>query len=420
VSQEYVPPLDPAPAPTQPRGALGVIFLIVVIDLLGFGLIIPLLPFYARQFNASPLGVTLLFSVFSLCQFVAAPVLGLLSDRVGRRFVLVFSQLGSALGYVLLAWASLHHWENLTLGLWTLYASRIIDGLSGGNISAAQAYVADVTRPGERAKGMGMLGAAFGIGFAIGPAMGGLLSHHLGPAAPAWAAAGMSVIAALMSYARLQETRPIARVESEAWLRPRQFLPILRNPLLVRLNLLWFGAMGAFVMMDSAIALFLADIFGWKEAQVGWYFLFVGLVILLVQGGLVHRLNLQLGEWRLCSIGLFAVACGSAMTASTAWQPAMLLLFGGGFVHAFGRSLFQPSISALASRNTPEDIQGASLGMFQGMGTLARATWPALAGPLYGFRAPAPWLAGAAITLVAALAVTRMPQRAAATAAIDG
>lgn len=387
----------------SPASGLGIIFLIVVIDLLGFGLIIPLLPFYATRFDASPLMVTLLFSIFSICQFVAAPILGLVSDRWGRKPVLVFSQLGSVAGYILLGWASIHHWDNLTLGLLTIYLSRVIDGLSGGNISTAQAYIADVTTARDRAKGMGMLGAAFGIGFSVGPAMGGLMASWQGPAAPAFAAAAMSLLAAALCAARLREVRRQAKVESVAWLHPRQFLPVLRNSLLVQINLVWFIAMTAFVMMDSVIALFLKDLFNFHEAGVGFYFLFVGAIIVVVQGGLVGKFSRLLGESMLCVIGLFCVAAGALVTAGSAWLPLLVILVVGGAIHAFGRSLFQPSISALVSRNSPEDIQGTSLGLHQGVGTLGRVVGPIIAGLVYANHLTLPWVVGAMLLVVAAV-----------------
>ncbi len=391
-----------------PASGLGIIFLIVVIDLLGFGLIIPLLPFYATRFNASALMVTLLFSIFSICQFVAAPILGLVSDRWGRKPVLVFSQLGSVAGYILLGWASIHHWDNLTLGLLVIYLSRVIDGLSGGNISTAQAYIADVTTARDRAKGMGMLGAAFGIGFSLGPAMGGLMTRWQGPAAPAFAAAVMSLLAAVLTAVRLREVRPEAEVELVAWLHPRQFLPVLRNSLLVQINLVWFIAMTAFVMMDSAVALFLKDIFNFHEAQVGFYFLFVGAIIVVVQGGLVGRFSRLIGEGPLCVIGLFCVATGALVTAGSAWLPLLTILVVGGAIHALGRSLFQPSISAMVSRNSPEDLQGTSLGLYQGVGTLGRVVGPVIAGLVYASHRTLPWIVGALLLVIAAIWMLRL------------
>jgi DHA1 family tetracycline resistance protein-like MFS transporter len=179
MSESVLPYEAPPPdAPDTPKGALWTIFLIVFIDLLGFGIIIPLLPRYVPDFTHNPLKVTLLFSVYSVCQFVGAPILGAVSDRFGRRPVLFVSQLGSALGYVLLGVATTFHWANPGTRLTLVYISRVLDGFTGGNISTAQAYVSDVTTPQNRAKGMGVLGAAFGIGFTAGPFLGGVLGHY--------------------------------------------------------------------------------------------------------------------------------------------------------------------------------------------------------------------------------------------------
>src|SRR5438128_4214582 len=200
--------LDDAPiAPQPPKGALGVIFLIVLSDLLGFSVIIPLLPFWARKYHASDFQVGLLFAVYSVCQLIGSPILGLISDRFGRRPVLIVSQVGSVIGFLLLGYATHGDWSGATgLGLTLVYLSRVIDGLSGGNISTAQAYISDVTTAETRAKGMGMIGAAFGIGFTIGPALGGILGHF-DDSLPAFAAATFSFIAAMQTYFRLPESR---------------------------------------------------------------------------------------------------------------------------------------------------------------------------------------------------------------------
>src|SRR4051812_13099782 len=205
-----------------PKGALPIIFLIVLADLLGFGVIIPLLPFYARAFHASDFQVGLLFSVYSVCQLIASPVLGLISDRFGRRPVLIASQVGSVIGFILLGVATYGTWAGPALGMTLVYLSRVIDGFSGGNVSTAQAYISDVTTAQNRAKGMGMLGAAFGIGFSCGPALGGLLGHY-DVSYPAFAAAGFSGLAALQTYFRLPESRVHKETEAEMWLHPSRF-----------------------------------------------------------------------------------------------------------------------------------------------------------------------------------------------------
>lgn len=396
------PEMNHAPA-SPPRGALMIIFLIVFIDLLGFGLIIPLLPFYARTFQASDLQVTLLFSMYSACQFVAAPILGALSDRFGRRPVLVFSQIGSVAGYVLLGWTT--HWQhsNLTLGLMLIYLSRVIDGLSGGNISTAQAYISDVTTAENRAKGMGLLGAAFGMGFILGPAIGGVLTHYVNEAAPAYAAASFAAIAAILTFLRLPESRVHKPVEAEAWLHPKVFLPILRRPTLVQLNLIWFLAMSAFVMIDSTIAIYLNDVFKFEAKDVAWYFVFVGIIIAVVQGGLIRPLLRHGNEWFWCAVGPMMVAMGYCITVSTAWHAAPWLLIVGGATYAIGRSIQQPMIQSLVSRCSDATQQGATFGLFQGTGTIARVLGPILAGVVYTSHVTGPLMTAAVVVAIAGM-----------------
>jgi DHA1 family tetracycline resistance protein-like MFS transporter len=404
-------PIAPEPAPvettieppTAPKGALLAIFLIVFVDLLGFGLIIPLLPYYARTFNASNLQVTLLFSVYSICQFVAAPILGAISDRFGRRPVLGFSQIGSVLGFILLGYAT--HWEgsNLTLGLLMIYAARIIDGISGGNISTAQAYISDITTAENRAKGMGLLGAAFGLGFIFGPAIGGLLSHYFNPAVPAYAAAGFSGIAAILTFIYLPESRVHKPAEAEAWLHPKVFAPVLKKSLVVQLTLIWFLAMAAYVMIDSTIVLYLNDLFKFDEAKTAWYFVFVGLIIAFVQGGLIRPLMKHMSEWVLCWIGPVMVAVGYVITMTTAWHPLQMILILGGATYAVGRSIQQPTIQSLVSKASDPREQGITFGLFQGTGTIARVIGPAIAGPVYTLHPTGPFITAAVIVSIAAL-----------------
>src|SRR4051812_27557091 len=242
----------PADAPIEaPKGALFSIFLIVLVDFLGFGLIIPLLPFYVPDYENNPMKVTLIFSIFSICQFVGAPILGALSDRHGRRPVLILSQLGSAAGYVLLGVASTDRvgWTpEVRLGLG--YLSRIIDGFTGGNVSTAQAYISDVTTAETRSKGMGLIGAGFGIGFCLGPFLGGVLGGW-NPTWPAYAAALLAAGAAFQTWARLPES-PVhkASADAEMWLHPRVFLPALKRPVVAQLLVIGFVSMAAFVMME--------------------------------------------------------------------------------------------------------------------------------------------------------------------------
>lgn len=378
-----------------PKGGLLAIFAVALVDMLGFGLVIPLLPFYARQFMASPVQVTLLFSIFSICQFIATPMLGSLSDRIGRKPILFVSLIGNAIGYVLLGWATQHQWTDLTVGLLTLYLSRIIAGLTAGNISAAQAYISDITTPQNRTKGMGVLGAAFGIGFSIGPAAGGMLAHYFTPAAPAWAAAGAALTALLLCGLLLKESRQRNTGSSASYLHPGQFRPLLSNAPLMTINTAWFIAMASFVAVDSAIVMFLADVYHYDSRQVAYYFLVVGITIIITQGGLVGRLNKHFGEWNLCVFGLALNGVGSILTAATAWHTTTGLLYGSAIAYAFGRSLFQPTISALVSHHSDSEHQGLSFGFFQAVGSLARIAGPLGAGLIYSYHHTWPWFIGA-------------------------
>ena len=397
-------PSDSTEAPAAPpRGAIFAIFLIVLSDLLGFGVIIPLLPFYALKYSASALQVGLMFSIYSACQLIASPILGLMSDRFGRRPVLLLSQFGSVIGYVLLGYATARQWNNVSLGLAVVFLSRAIDGLSGGNISTAQAYIADITTQENRAKGMGLLGAAFGLGFTFGPGIGGVLGHfHV--SLPAFAAALFSLIAATQTYLWLPESRVHKpSEESEVWLHPSKFRPILQNPLLVQLQLIWFVTMMAFVMLEATFALYLNVIFGYGPSQVGYFFCFVGVIIIIVQGGLIGRLTSRVGEWNLMIIGALLVSAAMAMYVDVAWHRFVWLLLAAGFFNATGRSIQGPTIQSLVSRYSSPDQQGATFGLFHMLGSLARVIGPAVATAVYASHHTAPFALAGAITLVVAV-----------------
>jgi DHA1 family tetracycline resistance protein-like MFS transporter len=390
--------------PERPKGALATIFFIVFTDLLGFGIIIPLLPFYAKSFQATPLQVTVLFSLYSICQFAAAPILGAISDRYGRRPVLVFSQLGSVAGYLLLGVVTASHGLRPHTSLMLIYLSRIIDGLSGGNISTAQAYITDVTAPSERARGMGVLGAAFGVGFAAGPALGGVLGHY-NPAWPAFVAAAFSFTAMLMTATRLKEARVHEEVEAEAWLHPRRFAPVLRNRTVVQLVLISFISMIAFSMLESISALYFSEpsVFGWKELGVGLYFGFIGLNIVIVQGGLIGRLSKRFGEWPLAITGAAFYALGMVSMVAVGYRPLLAILLPGAVLSACGRSLQMPSLYALISRKSDPRQQGVVFGLNQGMSSLARVAGPAIAGVIYTHAITGPYALAGAIMILAGL-----------------
>jgi DHA1 family tetracycline resistance protein-like MFS transporter len=384
---------------TPTRGALFTIFLIVLADLMGFGLIIALLPFYAKQYNASDFQVGLIFSIYSICQLVGSPVLGLMSDRFGRRPVLILSQLGSVAGYLILAYATYYTWANPAIGIALVYASRVIDGFSGGNISTAQAYIADVTQSKDRAKSMGLLGAAFGIGFTVGPAIGGLLGHYHAWW-PAIAAAAMSGVAAFLTFVKLPESRTHVPSEGALWLHPSRFAPVLKNSTLVQMMLIFFLSMMAFVMMESTFAIFCKDVMGYGPREVGYLFGMAGLIIILIQGGLMGRLTRALGEWTLVIVGPLLVTAAMLVYAEVGWRPMLALLLVGGLFNAVGRSFQTPALSSLISKHADPSLQGTTFGLNHMLGSLARVLGPIIATAVYTAHHTSPYLLAGAITLV--------------------
>jgi MFS transporter, DHA1 family, tetracycline resistance protein len=396
---------SPSLAPIAPRSgvaALRTMYFIVFLDLLGFGIIIPLLAFLVPGMKDNPLKVTALFAVYSGCQFIGAPVLGLLSDHVGRRPVLALSQAGSAVGYLLLAAAGMH-WQSPVTVLSLLYISRIIDGFTGGNISTAQAFISDNTAPAERAKAMGMLGAAFGLGFVLGPAAGGMLgkiSHTL----PGFFACVLSALAAILSIITLPRTQPRGPTEAEAWLRPSRFVPILKNPVTGQLMAIGFLLMCAFVTMESTMALFLNELFGWKELKVGLFFVYVGVIIVIIQGRFIGPLTRIFGEWTLCGVGPLLVSLGTLGYCLTAWHSLVSLLLLAGAFNSVGRCVQMPAFSSLLSKFTKPDEQGAVFGLFHGLSSLARVVGPIAAGVAYGhFRHTGQYLMASILTLIVAI-----------------
>jgi DHA1 family tetracycline resistance protein-like MFS transporter len=415
------PPLEYASPNTPiepPKGAMAALFLIVLSDLLGFGIIIPSLPFYARDYHASDFQIGIMFAIYSLCQLVATPILGLASDRFGRRPVLLLSQIGSVAGYALLAVAMYKIWTPLVLGLGLVYLSRVIDGISGGNISTAQAYISDVTTPATRAKGMGMLGAAFGIGFALGPAVGGILAHFH-QALPAVAAALASGVAAIMTAVRLPEpARHQTSEQSEAWLHPSRFKPIFENPRLVQLLGIWFFTMMAFVMLETCFAIFINDIFGLGELAVGLFFMFAGLVIIVVQGRMIGKWTNRFGEWKLVIVGPILVATALltyvlvGLTVPTLAVGVGVMIFAG-LCNATGRSLQGPTLSSLVSQNSDRRMQGTVFGFYHMLGSLARVIGPLIAAAIYTRHHTAPFLLAACMTAGIAIWTTVLHRNAA-------
>jgi DHA1 family tetracycline resistance protein-like MFS transporter len=405
------------PNPSESSRALWTILFIVFMDLLGFGIILPQLPYYGLRYNISPVAIGLLFSIYSICQFLAAPILGMISDRFGRKPVLVFSQLGSALGYALLGLVTQLHMPNAAVALTLIYLARIIDGISGGNISTAQAYISDVTTPQNRAKGMGLLGAAFGIGFAVGPILGGLVGNDTNHAAwPAFTAAGFSFLAMLLSAFWLSESNSHAPVNEEAWLHPSRFKPILAQPVLFQLLLTSFLAMTAFTMMEGTIAEYLHATFTFGPShtpygmrQTSYYFAYIGVFIMYVQGRLMGQLVKKEGEWAVSITGAVLVTAAMGVYFCTAYRPVLPLLLFAGAINAIGRSLQQPPIASLISKVSKRSEQGTVFGLYHGLGSLARALGPLVANVVYGhIDKTAQFVVAGAITAIVALWMTRL------------
>jgi DHA1 family tetracycline resistance protein-like MFS transporter len=354
------------------RSPLLVIFVTVFIDLVGFGIVIPVLPFYVEgtRFNASPRAVGLLFASYSIMQLIFTPILGRMSDRYGRRPVLFFSLLGTSLGFFILGFATT---------LWMLFAGRIIDGITGGNISTAQAYIADVTSKEERAKGMGLIGAAFGLGFTFGPAIGGVLSKW-GISVPFIFAGVMALANAALLYFTLPETvtpdHP-ARV-SAATGRWSQLAKSLKNERLAFVLSIYFLFVVAFSIMTTSFALFTMYRFGFDALHNGYMFMFVGIVGAIIQGGLIGRLVKKFGELPLTVVGAFLFAASLLAIPYTSPHTGLLVLLVVGALFAVGNSFATPSLTSLASKSAGAGEQGGVLGVTQSVASLARAVGPTI------------------------------------------
>ena len=390
--------------PLRDIRAVPTLFLIVVVDLVGFGLVIPLLPFYAVRFAASPQEVTGLVAIYSLAQLMTAPLWGGLSDRVGRRPVLIVSLTASALAYLGLGGAT---------ALWMLFVARAFAGACAGNIAAAQAYVADITRPVERARGMGLIGAAFGLGFMIGPALGGLLAGNDPVAAdletPAWVAAGLSALALLGVALLLSESLPIdRRGAAPPSGRMGAVLNVLRRPILSRLIVVNFLVILAFAGMQSVFAIWAMPQLGWGPGQVGYVFAYVGLVSAVLQGGMIGRLTRYFGEERLLLSGLALIAAGLLVMPFAHHLP---VLVGATTGLALGMGLMQPAINSLISRRAGPEEQGEVMGVSQSASSLSRVLGPVAAG--YSFAAfgrNSPYFLAAVLVAVTLLLALKLPR----------
>jgi DHA1 family tetracycline resistance protein-like MFS transporter len=378
---------------------MAILFLIVFVDLVGFGLVIPLLPFYAQRFTASPLQMTTLFATYSLLSMLTAPLWGRLSDRVGRRPVLMASMAAAAIAYGGLAFAT---------RLWMLFVARAFAGACAGNIAAAQAYIADVTPPDQRARGMGMIGAAFGLGFIIGPVIGGVLAGSNVATAdlrtPGLIAAALSLMACLGVVWLLPESLA-ANAAPGARGRIAAVREALSQPALARLMAIFFLVILAFSGMETTFAWWAIAQFGWGPRATGFVFFYVGILSATMQGGLIGPLTRRFGEERLMLGGMLLIAFGLAAMPLAHQLPPLIAAVSA---LALGMGAMQPSINSLISRRAGER-QGEILGVAQSVGSLARVVGPLLAGSLYtAFGRSSPFVWGAALMAIALIVGWRL------------
>ena len=357
----------------QHKATLGIVFLIVFVDLVGFGIVIPFLPLYAEEYGPSPVVFGLLMASFSLMQFLAAPILGRLSDRYGRRPVLLVSLVGSVVGYLLFAFAG---------SIAMLFLSRVIDGISGGNISTAQAVIADITEEKDRAKGMGLIGAAFGLGFICGPGIGGLLAD-VATWLPGVAAATTSAIAFVLVLLRLPETLdPVTRDRARAHRFGLSSLAeALAHPLVGLCLVMVFLIIFAFANFETTFAQFGRLRFQLSTSQIGWLFVYAGVLGALIQGGLAGALARRFGEGPLVASGTFLSFMALGVLPYVRQQGWLLVTLG---LLAVGYGIAAPSLSALTSKLVTPDEVGGVMGIYQSLSSLGRIIGPFWGELVYG------------------------------------
>jgi multidrug resistance protein len=350
-----------------------IIWTTVALDLVGFGIIVPILGRYAERFGANGLQVGLMFASFSVAQMVFAPILGRISDKVGRKPVIVFSLIGTAVGSFVTGAAG---------ALWVLFLGRILDGASGASVAVAQGAVADIAPPEQRARLMGMLGAAFGVGFVVGPALGGLAALG-GPHVPFYLAGSIAAVNAVAAMIRLPETKPDTSHITEKHQRGTALSPALK-----RFALVGFLSMLGFAGFEATFSIWGEKQFGFTEGSASIVFVFVGVTLVAVQGGLIGPLTQRLGSRKLLRIGLSLVAVGLLLLGlSNTWP----LLFVALFLLSLGQGMSGPSGSALVAELAPVERRGEAIGYQQSTAAFGRVAGPVMAGALFdhvGISAP--------------------------------
>jgi MFS family permease len=400
------------------RSPLLPIFLVVLVDVLGFAIVYPLLPFYAEKFGATPLIATTLVSVYALCSLFSTPVIGRLSDQFGRRKLLLISQAGTCAGFIMIGFSE---------ALWMVFLGRILDGITAGNLSTAQAYISDHTRPENRAKAFGIIGIAFGIGFTFGPAMAGWLVRY-GAHVPFLVAAGLSAGSMICTYTLLAPGLPGADSPAPAsgppvaaapvapgGKRPAVFelgvyLDYFKRPGLGSLYLQFFLYTFSFSAFMSGFALFAERQFTttagqpWSAHEVGFLFGYTGFLGIIIQGGLLGRLVKRLGEVKLAITGFVAIVIAYVALGFTT---TLIMLVGISTISAFGNGVLRPTLTALLSQRVGRQEQGIALGISASLSSLAMTLAPPVGGVLLTQHWLVAWAmvpaAAAALGLIAAL-----------------
>ena len=388
--------------PRAPR-VVALVFVTVFLDLIGFGIVIPLMPFYVQSMGGSALTVGVLLSCFAATQFIATPYLGRLSDRVGRRPVILISLAGNAASMILFALAT----KAMFLPL--LFASRILAGATAGNLAACQAAIADVTQGASRAKGMGRLGAGIGLGIALGPWLGGVLSAEYGAWAPPLGAAAMALADLVAAFFLMPETRA-ARPRDAAGnsIAPTKvsLATVFRQPKLVIVLALFFFTFLYMTNLQTVLAFMTSYRFHWTEVHVGYVFLGMGIVMLVVQGLLIGPIAKRFRELHVVIAG--AVLSGVGLTLIALASNIAVLVVG---LLGLGLGVTQPLLASIAAQHAGEENRGALLGYAQSSGGLARTVGPLFAGFLYAdSHSGRPFVAGsisAAVVLLLAIVLVR-------------
>jgi len=374
------------------KKALFTLFLVIFIDLAGFGIIIPILPYYAQNYGAKGFEIGLLMSIYSFMQFLIAPLWGKLSDRVGRRPVLLVSILGTCLSLIVLGLAQSLTW---------LFIARFLAGICGANISTAYAYVSDVTTEKNRAKGMGIIGAAFGLGFMFGPAIGGLLSQY-SYQAPMFFGAALAAVNFIFAWFSLKEPKISEEIRATHRHQPRSFKVFQKvlgqsSQTLLAIGL-FFLVVIAVTQMEVLFAIFMKAEYGFNAKKAGMALAGLGLIMVLIQGGAIGRLTKKFGEKKLIFFGTAIGCIGLSIFAATnsVWVAMISLCF-----MTIGHSFLHPCLSSLASLSAPKQFRGTTMGVFHSAGSLARVVGPPTAGALYDhINHGAPFYSGALILAV--------------------